>query len=99
MPKQSQPQPLTASADSEAATLRAECERLRARVRELEQLHDCDQAKLAESQRALFAVVQQMFSDKDLCITADELRNLTDGKDGLPLEAFIGELEQIAKGR
>jgi hypothetical protein len=91
----------TLTPESDAAVLRTECERLRSRTRELEERHDQDQQTLAQLEsyrRSLYAVAQRMFTDEDLHFTPEEVRDMTEGKDGLPLEAFIGELAKKAHG-
>src|SRR5437870_1308479 len=75
--------------EPDVATLRAECERLRERTRALEERHERDQKTMAELEqyrRLLYRVVERMFADKEHFITEEEVRELMEGKDGLPLE-------------
>jgi hypothetical protein len=87
--------------EPDLAALCAECERLRERTRLLEEQHDHDQKAMAELEqyrRLLYTAVERMFTDREACFTEEEVRELLEGKDGLPREAFIAELEQFAKG-
>ena len=40
-----------------------------------------------------------MFPDEKLRFTEEEVQNLLEGQDGLPLEVFLGDLEQRAVGK
>ncbi|HEV3085371.1 MAG TPA: hypothetical protein VGY66_36800 [Gemmataceae bacterium] len=92
----------TPDPQAEIAGLRAECDRLQERVRELELRHEQDQktlAELEECRKALYGLAKRMFSDRDLHLTPEEVQDLLAGKDCLPLDAFIEELEKTALGR
>jgi hypothetical protein len=96
------PSPSTASKQSDTTALQLDCNRLREQVRKLEQQHDNDQQKIAEleqDRRSLYALVQGMFSDEQLRFTKKEVQELLEGRDGLPLDGFLGELEQRALGK
>lgn len=60
--------------------------RLRQRVRELEQ-------ELADSRRALLLSVKESLARQPLPYTEDELAQMVAEQKGLPLEAFLGDLE------
>ena len=65
--------------------------RLRRRVEELEQ-------ELADSRRALMLSAKEIFARQPLPYTEEELAQMVAEQRGLPLEAFIGELEAADEG-
>jgi hypothetical protein len=69
--------------EAAAARLRAENERLHERIKQLEAERDA-------YRRAAYAWALERITD-------EELRQYAQNEEGLPLEAFIGELEQSAK--
>jgi hypothetical protein len=91
--------------NGDAATrLHAECENLRRRVAELEAECARDQRRLAEleSERENYkkeacAWARKEFERMGLPSEA-ELRRAFEEKEGLPLEAFLSELERVARG-
>src|SRR5271169_6161400 len=94
------PPAVTGHVDSPA--VQVECERLREQLRRLEEQHARDQKTIAELEpyrRSLYTVVHQLFHDDNLRFTQEEVDALVEGQDGLPLEAFLGKLEQLAKGQ
>jgi hypothetical protein len=64
---------------------------LRKRVQELEQ-------ELAASRRALMLSAKEIFARQPLPYTEEELARMVAEQQGLPLEAFLGELEAADEG-
>jgi hypothetical protein len=81
--------PANASPSSDAA-LQSECERLRQRVRELEAERDHYRAEV-------YGWVRREF-ERQGTPSEEELRRLVDEEAGLPLEAFLADLERAARG-
>lgn len=75
---------------SHCAVLQSECDRLRLRVHQLEAERDQYRAEACARARREF--------EKKALPSEEELRRLLDEQAGVPLEAFVGELERIAKG-
>jgi hypothetical protein len=64
---------------------------LRQRVQELER-------ELADSRRALLLSAKEIFARQPLPYSEEELAQMVTEKRGLPLEAFLGELEAADEG-
>lgn len=86
----STPSPAPADGNGQANPLQAECERLRQRIVELEAERDLYKAE------ALAWAIREM--ERNGTLNEEELRRAIEQEDGLPLEAFIDELERSAKG-
>ena len=93
----SPPSPTAAQANGPGADLRAECERLRQWVKDLQEERRQDRERLAavekerdEYRKALYAWAQQLFTDEELSRVPDE-------KDCLPLEEFLPGLERVVR--
>jgi hypothetical protein len=97
--------PSTPLGDTDPLThFQNECERLRLRVRELETEREADRRRLAEleSERdhyraEAYAWARKEFARKGLP-DEEELKRRIQQEDGVPLEAFLGEIERVAKG-
>ena len=86
----STPSPSPPDGNGPANPLQAECERLRQRLVELEAERDLYKAE------ALAWAIREM--DRNGMPLEEELRRAIEQEDGLPLEAFIDELERSARG-
>jgi hypothetical protein len=75
---------------ADLAALQTECDRLRQRVRQLETERD-------EYRTEVYGWVRREFERRGLP-PEEQLKQLLDTEAGLPLSAFIAELERAARG-
>jgi FtsZ-binding cell division protein ZapB len=86
------------------AGLQAECERLRQRIAELEAEHERDRHRFVELERERDHYRAEAYSwarrefERDGTLTDEAVKHAIEHEDGVPLEAFLDELERIAKG-
>lgn len=90
--------PVTPPLGPDRTDWQAECQRLRQRVQELE-------VELRQERQALAAVRKErdayrpfVYAAAKALFAAEDWTTVPDSKDCLPLEAFLGELDQIVDG-
>ena len=92
-----QAMPGTAPDEAGAARLWPENERLRERLQQLAEEHERDRQTIAALQEERDAYRRAIYSWALAQITDEELQRYGQPEAGLPLDEFIGELEQGAR--
>jgi hypothetical protein len=92
-----QPVPETEKDEAATALPTAENERLHERIKQLEQERERDQQTIVTLQAERDAYRRAVYAWAREQITEEDLQRYAHNEDGLPLDDFIGELEQGAK--